>query len=65
VTSFFGSKGAFFAFYSKTTKRISAIVFQDLRENTCSLEPALKGTAPPFKKCQLQNLNKYLIYKSC
>jgi len=34
-----------FAFFSKTTRRICAIFFQDLRENTCSLQPALKSTA--------------------
>jgi len=26
--------------------------FQDLRENTCSLRPALKSVAPGFKKFQ-------------
>jgi len=42
VTSFFGIKGAFF---SKTTKRTPNF-FQDLEENTCLLQPALKSTAP-------------------
>jgi len=46
VTSFFGIKVAFFAFFSKTAKRICAKFFyQGLRENTCSLQPALKSSA--------------------
>jgi len=42
VTSFFGIKGAFI---SKMTRRICAKVFQDLGENTCSLQPVLKSNA--------------------
>jgi len=34
VTSFFGIKGAFFAFFSKTTKRIRAKVIFRIKEKT-------------------------------
>jgi len=43
VTLFFGIEGVFF---SKMTRRSAPIFFQDLGENTCSLQPALKSTAP-------------------
>jgi len=46
VTSFFGIKLFNFCVFSKTTRRIYANFFQDLGENTCSLQPALKSTAP-------------------
>jgi len=46
VKSFFGIKGAFFAFFSKTTRWICANFFQRLGENTCFLQPALKSNAP-------------------
>jgi len=46
VTSFFEINGAFFAFFSKTTRRICAKFFQGLGENTCLLRPALKSNAP-------------------
>jgi len=45
VTSLFGIKGAFFAFFSKTTKRIYTNFFQGLGENACSLQLALKSNA--------------------
>jgi len=45
VTSFFGIKGALFAFFSKTTKWICAKFFHGLGENTCSIQPTLKSTA--------------------
>jgi len=44
--SFFGIKGAFFAFFSKTRRRICAKFFQDLGANTSLLQPALKSNAP-------------------
>jgi len=46
VTSIFEITSAYFAFFSKTTRRICAKVFQGLGENTCSLQLALKNTAP-------------------
>jgi len=45
VTSFFGIKGTFFVFFSKTTRRICAKFFQGLGKNTCSLQHALKSNA--------------------
>jgi len=45
VMSFFGIKGAFFAFFSNDKKDLRQIFFQDLRENACSLQPALKSSA--------------------
>jgi len=49
VTSFFGIKDAYFAFFSKTTRRICDKFFQGLGENICSLQPALKSNAPGLK----------------
>jgi len=47
VTSFFGIKGVFFAFLSKSEKaNLRQIFFQGLGENTYSIQPALKSTAP-------------------
>jgi len=43
VTSFFEIKGAFFAFFSKTTRRICA-----LGQNTYLLQLALKNNEPGF-----------------
>jgi len=45
VTSFFGIKVRHFCVFSKTIRRICVIFFQGLRQNTCSLEHALKSTA--------------------
>jgi len=51
VTSFFGIKGAFVAFISKTTRRIcvSFFFFSGFRRKTYSLQPALKSSAPGLK----------------
>jgi len=46
VASLFEIKGYVFEFFSKTIRRICANFFQGLEENTCSLEPALKSSAP-------------------
>jgi len=43
VTSFFGIKGAFLRFSRKRQDGFAPIFFQDLRENTCSLQLALKA----------------------
>jgi len=43
VASFFGINGAIFVFL-ETTGRICAKFFQDLGENTYSLQPASKST---------------------
>jgi len=45
MTSFFGIKGAFFAFFSNDKTGLRHF-FQGLGENTCSLQPALKINAP-------------------
>jgi len=45
VTSFFGIKDAFFAFVSKTTRRICANFFQGLEKTLVQLQPALKSSA--------------------
>jgi len=44
VTSFFGIKGAFLAFFSKRQDESAPF----LVENTCSLQPALKSAHPAF-----------------
>jgi len=56
--SFFGIKGAFF---SKTTRWICTKFFSGFRENTCSLQPALKSSAPGFKS----EMDLQLCLKHC
>jgi len=47
VTSFFGFKGAFLRFSRKRQDGSAPnFFFQDLGENTCSSQPALKSNAP-------------------
>jgi len=46
VTSSFRIKGAFLRFFSKRQDGSAQNFFQDLGENTCSLQPALKNNAP-------------------
>jgi len=46
MTSFFGIKGAFFAFFSNDKTGLRQISFQGLGESTCLLQPALKSNAP-------------------
>jgi len=46
-----------FAFFLNT-RRIYTNFFQDLGENTCSLQPALKSTAPAFKE-RIKHLNVF------
>jgi len=46
VTSFFGIKGAFFAFFRKRQDGSAPNFIQGLEENTCSLQPELKSSAP-------------------
>jgi len=45
VTPFFGIKGAFFFFLENDKTDLRQFFFQDLGENTCSLQPALKNSA--------------------
>jgi len=42
---------AVFTFYSKTTAQICKF-FQDLGDNTCSLQPAVKNAAPGLLQSQ-------------
>jgi len=46
VTSFFGIKGAFFAFSRKRQDESTPKFFSGFRKNTCSLQRALKSNAP-------------------
>jgi len=46
VTLFFGIKGTFLRFTRKQQDGPTPFFFQDLRESTCSLQPALKSNAP-------------------
>jgi len=46
VTSFFGIKGAVFAFFSKRQDESAPNFFHGLGENTCLLQLALKSNAP-------------------
>jgi len=46
VTSFFGIKGAFLCFSRKRQDEFAPNFFQGIRENTYSLQPALKSNAP-------------------
>jgi len=47
VTSFFGIKVCVFCVFLENDKTdLRQIFFQGLRENTCSLQPALKSNAP-------------------
>jgi len=45
VTSFFGIKGVFLRFSRKRQDGSVPNFFQGLRENACSLQPALKSNA--------------------
>jgi len=46
MTSFFEIKGAFLHVSRKRQDGLAPNFFQGLGENTCSLQPALKGIAP-------------------
>jgi len=46
VTSLFGIKDAFLRFSRKRQEGFAPIFFQDLEENTCSFQSALKRNAP-------------------
>jgi len=49
VTSFFGIKGSVFLRFSRKRQDESTPnFFQGLRENTCSLQPALKAMHRPL-----------------
>jgi len=50
VTSFFGIKGFFLRFPRKRQDGSAPNFFQGLEENTCSLQPALKSSAPSLKR---------------
>jgi len=50
VTTFFGIKVAFFCVFLKRQDGSAPIFFQDLGENTCSLQLHWKVLHPAFKR---------------